>query len=182
MWIEGLILRSIFSLSVRGRDGATAPPAWLVSELLGKTFTCVITFSPRLSNWCTEASQNHFYFYFYFCFLLHFNPLALISVSTIFLLPVCPLQHVVPRTSHDRRHAILHSMCNDKADRLNHDWLTLPACFVAATIGLQPADVSFGAYEHAYKLGWQVSCNCKHENRARHLRIGLFSLRAYFGL
>jgi hypothetical protein len=90
---EGVILRSIFSLSVRGRDGATAPPAWLVRELWGKAFTCVITFSPRLSNWCAVASQNQFYFYFYFCFLLQFNLLAITSVFAI-----CSLARVLSST------------------------------------------------------------------------------------
>jgi hypothetical protein len=33
---EGVILRGIFSLSVRGRDGATAPPAWLSQRALGE--------------------------------------------------------------------------------------------------------------------------------------------------
>jgi hypothetical protein len=42
---------------------------------------------------------------------------------------------------------------------------------VAATIGSQPADVSFGAYERASILGWQVSCNCKQENLARQLSV-----------
>jgi hypothetical protein len=60
------------------------------------------------------------------------------------------------------------AMDKDKAVRHDHDCI-LPACFVAATIGSQPADVSTSAYERASRLGWQVSCNYKQENLARQL-------------
>jgi hypothetical protein len=72
--------------------------------------------------------------------------------------------------SHDRHRAKLHPVCEDKDKAVRHDHdCILPACFVAATIGSQPADVSTSAYERASRLGWQVSCNYKQENLARQL-------------